>query len=309
MYIYKNNDAVPWEKCVATVGFFDGVHGGHRFLLNEVIDEARKEQSISVVVTFNEHPRKVLKSDFQPRLLTTLEEKLELLKTTGVDACVVLDFTKELSQLSAKEFIDEILWKRLKVKTLYVGHDHRFGHNREDGFDEYRAYGNDLGMQVIKAEKFVLESDEHFSSTQIRNALTTGDIALANTLLTYPYTFIGKVIGGYKKGRTIGFPTANLWFENKEKIIPAVGVYAVRVYLKSHAYIGMMNIGYRPTFSASNELSMEVHIIDFDEDIYDQKVKVECVYRIRDEKKFSGLEELIEQLKKDRDTVSNLLRE
>lgn len=307
MYIYKHNDAVPWDKCVATVGFFDGVHGGHRFLLNEVIEEARRQQSISVVVTFNEHPRKILKSDYQPRLLTTLEEKLELLDSTGIDACVVLDFSKEMSLFSAKEFIRNILSEKLKVSTLFVGHDHRFGHNREDGFEEYKLYGAELYMDVIQAERFVLDGDEHFSSSQIRKALTTGDIVLANTLLTYPYTFVGKVIGGYKNGRKIGFPTANMWFENKEKIIPAVGVYAVQVYVKGHSYKGMMNIGYRPTFSADDQLSMEVHIIDFDADIYDQTIKIECIYRIRNEKKFNGVAELIEQLQKDKETVQQLL--
>lgn len=307
MYIYKHNDAVPWDKCVATVGFFDGVHGGHRFLLNEVIEEARRQQSISVVVTFNEHPRKILKSDFQPRLLTTLEEKLELLDSTGIDACVVLDFSKEMSLFSAKEFIRNILSEKLKVSTLFVGHDHRFGHNREDGFEEYKLYGAELYMDVIQAERFVLDGDEQFSSSQIRKALTTGDIALANTLLTYPYTFVGKVIGGYKNGRKIGFPTANMWFENKEKIIPAVGVYAVQVYVKGHSYKGMMNIGYRPTFSADDQLSMEVHIIDFEADIYDQTIKIECIYRIRNEKKFNGVAELIEQLQKDKETVQQLL--
>lgn len=307
MYIYKHNDAVPWDKCVATVGFFDGVHGGHRFLLNEVIEEARRQQSISVVVTFNEHPRKILKSDYQPRLLTTLEEKLELLDSTGIDACVVLDFSKEMSLFSAKEFIRNILSEKLKVSTLFVGHDHRFGHNREDGFEEYKLYGAELYMDVIQAERFVLDGDEHFSSSQIRKALTTGDIVLANTLLTYPYTFVGKVIGGYKNGRKIGFPTANMWFENKEKIIPAVGVYAVQVYVKGHSYKGMMNIGYRPTFSADDQLSMEVHIIDFEADIYDQTIKIECIYRIRNEKKFNGVAELIEQLQKDKETVQQLL--
>ena len=307
MYIYKHNDAVPWDKCVATVGFFDGVHGGHRFLLNEVIEEARRQQSISVVVTFNEHPRKILKSDYQPRLLTTPEEKLELLDSTGIDACVVLDFSKEMSLFSAKEFIRNILSEKLKVSTLFVGHDHRFGHNREDGFEEYKLYGAELYMDVIQAERFVLDGDEHFSSSQIRKALTTGDIVLANTLLTYPYTFVGKVIGGYKNGRKIGFPTANMWFENKEKIIPAVGVYAVQVYVKGHSYKGMMNIGYRPTFSADDQLSMEVHIIDFEADIYDQTIKIECIYRIRNEKKFNGVAELIEQLQKDKETVQQLL--
>ncbi|MFV0391411.1 MAG: bifunctional riboflavin kinase/FAD synthetase [Paludibacteraceae bacterium] len=307
MYIYKNNDAISWDRCVATVGFFDGVHGGHRFLLNEVVKEARDRQMIAVVITFNEHPRKVLKSDFQPRLLTTLEEKLELIVSTGIDACVVLDFTTEFSKMSAKEFFSTVLRDKLHVETLFVGYDHRFGYNREDGYPEYSKYGNELNIKVIQSKQYTVESGEHFSSSQIRNALSDGDIMLANTVLTYPYTFIGKVIGGYKNGRKIGFPTANIWFDSKEKIIPAVGVYAVYVYIKGKRYKGMMNIGYRPTFSSDEPLSLEVHILDFESDIYDQKIKIECICRIRDEMKFNGIEELIEQLKKDKETVNNLL--
>ncbi len=307
MIVYKNNDSVAWNACVATVGFFDGVHGGHRFLINEVLEEARSKQLPAVVVTFNEHPRKVLRSDFQPYLLTTLEEKIDLLISTGIDACVVLDFTPELSMLSAHEFIKRVLHKQLKVKTLFVGYDHRFGHDRTDGFEQYQIFGEELGIEVKQAEQYHLPSDEHFSSTQIRNALKIGDMALANTLLTYPYTFIGVVIGGYKRGRRIGFPTANIWFDSKEKIIPAVGVYAVRVYIKKNTYKGMMNVGFRPTFSAENELSMEVHIIDFDADIYDQKIKIECLFRLRDEKKFAGIDDLIAQLQKDRTMAINLL--
>ncbi len=306
MYIYKHNDAVPWDRCVATMGFFDGVHGGHRFLINEVISEAHRQQSLSVLITFNEHPRKILKSDFQPRLLTTLEEKLELLAGTDIDACVVLDFSPDLAQLTAQEFISKVLFDKLNVQTLFVGHDHRFGHNREDGFEEYRNYGKELGMNVIQAEKYVLTVGESFSSTKIRNALTEGNVELANSLLTYPYTFLGKVIGGYKNGRKIGFPTANIWFDNKEKIIPAIGVYAVKVFVKGKSYNGMMNIGFRPTFSSGNELSMEVHIIDFEDDIYDQKIKIECVYRIRDEMKFNGIDGLVAQLKKDKELVIRL---
>lgn len=307
MIVYKNNDSVAWNACVATVGFFDGVHGGHRFLINEVLEEARSKQLPAVVVTFNEHPRKVLRSDFQPYLLTTLEEKIDLLISTGIDACVVLDFTPELSMLSAHEFIKRVLHKQLKVKTLFVGYDHRFGHDRTDGFEQYQIFGEELGIEVKQAEQYHLPSDEHFSSTQIRNALKIGDMALANTLLTYPYTFIGVVISGYKRGRRIGFPTANIWFDSKEKIIPAVGVYAVRVYIKKNTYKGMMNVGFRPTFSAENELSMEVHIIDFDADIYDQKIKIECLFRLRDEKKFAGIDDLIAQLQKDRTMAINLL--
>lgn len=307
MYIFRNNESISWDKCVATVGFFDGVHGGHRFLINEVIAEAKDKKLPSVVVTFNEHPRSVLKSDYQPSLLTTLEEKLELLSSTGIDACVVLDFTIELSKYSAKEFIQNILFEKLHIEALFIGYDHRFGHNREEGFEAYQKYGRELNMRVIEADKYELQGDEHFSSTQIRQALLQGDLRLANTLLTYPYTFIGKVVGGYKRGRKIGFPTANIWFENREKIVPAVGVYAVNVYLKGSKHMGMMNIGYRPTFSADDSISMEVHIIDFDNDIYEHTIKIELVYRIRDEKKFDGIDALKEQLNRDKLQVINLL--
>ncbi len=307
MYIFKHNDTVSWKECVATVGFFDGVHGGHRFLINEVINEAKNKNLPSVVITFDKHPRKVLKAEFQPSLLTTLEEKLDQLASTGVDACVVLNFTEELSKLSAKEFIHKILREKIHVEALFIGYDHRFGHNREEGFEEYQAYGRELDMRVIEAEEYEVSGDEHFSSTQIRTALNKGDLRLANSLLTYPYTFIGKVIGGYKRGRKIGFPTANIWFENKEKIVPAVGVYAVYAYVKGKKHKGMMNIGYRPTFSADETISMEVHIIDFDNDIYEHTIKIELIHRIRDEMKFDGLESLKAQLQKDKEQVIKLL--
>lgn len=293
--------------CIATVGFFDGVHGGHRFLINEVIAEAKKTGMPAVVITFDEHPRKVLKSDFQPKLLTTFEEKIELLKTTQIDECVVLNFSYELSLLSAKEFITTVLKEKINVKTLFVGHDHRFGHNREEGFEDYKAYGDEIGIKVVQAQRYSLPNEENFSSSRIRKCLDSGEIEEANRLLTYPYTFMGQVINGYKNGRKIGFPTANIWFESDEKIIPKVGVYAVKVYLKGEEYKGMMNIGFRPTFHSDNSLSMEVHIIDFDDDIYDDKIKVECLYRIRDEKKFNGVDELIAQLKKDKELVRKLL--
>lgn len=307
MFIYKQNDSVPWERCVATVGFFDGVHRGHRFLLEELRCVAKAKQMISVVVTFDEHPRKVIKSDYRPQLLTTLNEKLELLSEVGVDAVVVLNFTVAMSQMSAKQFMEDVLVKQLYVKKLLVGYDHRFGHNRNDGFDEYRIIGQELGMSVIQADKFNTIGLKNFSSSEIRSSLLTGKVDIANQLLSYPYTFTGKVIGGMKRGRTIGFPTANLLFDNKEKLIPAVGVYAVRVLLHKEEYKGMMNIGYNPTFHHQDrEVSIEVHIIDFDKDIYEKKIKIECIRYLRNEISFSSVNELINQLKADREEVINL---
>ena len=306
MYIYKSNDAVPWDECVATIGFFDGVHAGHRFLLNELKKIAEEEQKISVAITFDVHPRKVLKSDFQPKLLTTLDEKIDLLSTTGVDACVVLNFTKELSLLSASEFLKDILLKKIKVRTLLVGHDHRFGHNRLENFADYAEYGHSLGMKVIQAQKYVTNETHHISSSEIRHALEQGDLAQANKLLTYPFVLTGIVKSGFQVGRKIGFPTANLFPDAEDKILPATGVYAVRVKWENHEYKGMMNIGHRPTINYSEEKTLEVHVIDFEGDIYNRNLKIEFILKIRDEMKFGSVEELIAQLKKDKNTVINL---
>lgn len=303
MYIFRYNDTIPWDNCVATVGFFDGVHAGHRYLLQSVRDIARDEHKISVVITFDNHPRKILHADFQPKLLTTLDEKISVLSETGVDACVVLNFTKDLSQLSAFSFLKDVLHDKLKVSTLLVGHDHRFGHNREQGFDEYRAFGATLGMNVIQVEKYTTDEAHHISSSEVRHALERGEIAQANKLLTYPFILTGRVKSGFQVGRKIGFPTANLTPSDKDKIIPATGVYAVRVKWDNHTFRGMMNIGYRPTMGHSDEKSLEVHILDFEGDVYDRNLKIEFIAKIRDEMKFSSVDELIIQLEKDKDTV------
>ena len=303
MYIFRYNDTIPWDNCVATVGFFDGVHAGHRYLLQSVRNIARDEHKISVVITFDIHPRKVLHADFQPKLLTTLDEKISVLSETGVDACVVLNFTKDLSQLSAFSFLKDVLHDKLKVSTLLVGHDHRFGHNREQGFDEYRAFGATLGMNLIQVEKYTTDEAHHISSSEVRHALERGEIAQANKLLTYPFILTGRVKSGFQVGRKIGFPTANLTPSDKDKIIPATGVYAVRVKWDNHTFRGMMNIGYRPTMGHSDEKSLEVHILDFEGDVYDRNLKIEFIAKIRDEMKFSSVDELIIQLEKDKDTV------
>jgi riboflavin kinase/FMN adenylyltransferase len=205
-----------------------------------------------------------------------------------------------MARLSAYEFLDTILKKQYNVQTLLVGHDHRFGHNRTDGFPEYKKYGEALGMEVIQACQYNTDTDKHISSSEIRNALKEGKIELANRLLTYEYSIRGKVIEGFKVGRTIGFPTANIELSEQEKLIPAVGVYAVRVLWNKKYYKGMMNIGNRPTLDNGANISIEVHILDFDEDIYNQSIEIDFIRKIRDEQKFNGIDELIEQLQKDR---------
>ncbi len=303
MQVIEANSGIKIEPCVATVGFFDGVHIGHRFLMEELKKIASTQHLKSVVVTFDQHPRKVLNADFQPKLLTTLDERLFQIGSTGVDACVVLNFTREMSLLSARDFLKEVLHDQLNVQTLLVGHDHRFGHNREDGLSEYIRYGEEFGIKVIEAQRFATEDMPHISSSVIRRALLDGDVETANRLLMYEYSFEGKVVNGFKVGHKIGFPTANLIPLSEEKLIPGVGVYAVRARCNEKRFKAMMDIGYRPTFGDDNKLTIEVHIIDFNEDIYKKNIRIDFIRRLRDEIKFDTVEELIEQLYRDREEV------
>jgi len=309
MEIFYSPD-IHFFKCgwIATVGFFDGVHAGHRFLIEELKREAKVRKLKSVVFTFAQHPRKTLHSDFQPQLITTLNEKLFQLESTGIDACVVLDFTEEMSKLSAFEFLRNLLNEQYHVMALLVGHDHRFGHNRAEGFIEYQIYGNQIGMDVIQATKFSTNEFSHISSSEIRHALTAGDVQKAKHLLSYSYSFSGQVIDGFKVGSKIGFPTANIKCENEEKLIPAIGVYAVEIEWKSLNYKGMMNIGLRPTLENGNNISLEVNIFDFDEDIYNETIKVRFIEKIRDEIKFDNIEGLIEQLIIDKQMVMKIFQ-
>ena len=291
------------SACIATVGFFDGVHAGHRYLIDELKTLAQSKGLRSVVITFSKHPRKVLNSEYQPQLLTSLPEKTAQLNSTGIDECVVLDFNLELAQLSAYDFLETVLKEQFHVTTLLVGHDHRFGHNRNEGFDEYKKYGDMLGIEVIQAQRYNTPENQHISSSEIRLALDRGNIEQANTLLTYPYSFEGRVTNGFKIGRKIGFPTANLVPLDADKLMPPFGVYAVRVFWNGSIYAAMMNIGTRPTLDNSYHVTNEVHILDFNQDIYNQTIKVEFLHKIRDEKKFNGIDELIAQLSNDRETV------
>ena len=306
MQIIDNIPDLPLEPCVATIGFFDGVHLGHRFLIEQVKELAKDQGLRSALITFPVHPRQVMKSDYRPELLTTPEEKIELLKAQGVDYCIMLDFTVELSQLSALSFMKDILQQRYNVSTLIIGYDHRFGHNRSEGFEDYVRYGQQIGMNVHRAQACMID-DLNISSSLVRTHLLEGKIDLSTRYLGYNYSIEGVVVGGYRVGRTIGFPTANLDLRESNKLIPSDGVYAVRVEVKGCLYAGMLNIGYRPTLDNGSKKSIEVHILRFDEDIYDEKIRLYFVSRIRSEMKFSGLDELIAQLKRDAAFVDSVL--
>lgn len=292
---------------MGTIGFFDGVHLGHRYLLNQVKEEAKRLNLPSAVVTFPVHPRKVLQKDYQPALLCRYEEKIEQLQTTGIDYCITLPFTTDIAEMTAQEFMQQVLKQDIGIHTLIVGYDHRFGHNREDGFQEYVKYGNELGMNVIEARELQIDG-ENVSSTKIRRLLKNGEIEKANSLLTYNYTLSGKIVEGYRVGRTIGFPTANIKSWERYKVIPKLGVYAVLVHIRDIIYEGMLYIGTRPTLYDDPEISVEVNIFNFNADLYDQSLTVEFIDFIREDKKFDRMEELIDQIHNDKSLVLQRLK-
>ncbi len=301
--IQSNKSNSTEIRYAATVGLFDGVHAGHRFLIEELKQAASARGLKTLIITFANHPQSLFNPSFEPQWIATLEEKITLLKQTGVDEVIALDFTQAVADLTAESFIQTMLFQQYKVSFLLVGHDHRFGKNRTDAFPEYVNYGKAVGMEVQQAKRWETANYHQISSTTIRKALAVGDINTANVLLTYPYSFSGKVISGYKVGRKIGFPTANLQVLDPHKIIPALGVYMVDILWKNQSYRGMMNIGKRPTIDNSNHISIEVHILDFNQDIYHDVLQVKFLKKIRDEQKFESIEALIKQLHKDRDFV------
>ncbi len=307
MQVIRSLPSAPLAPCVASIGFFDGVHIGHRFLIDQVKEVAAAKGLRSALVTFPVHPRKVMNSDYRPELLTTLKEKEALLEEAGVDYCFMLDFTHELSQLSAQEFMTDILKERYQTECLVIGYDHRFGHNRSEGFDDYVRYGREIGMEVILARACTY-SDIHISSSAIRNFLHKGEVSMASLCLGYDYYLEGIVIDGYKVGRKIGFPTANLRVDDSDKLVPGDGVYAVRVAFRGNTYTGMLNIGRRPTFNNGPERSIEVHIFQFNSDIYNEFIRISFVQFIRPDKKFDSIDALIVQLHQDAATVKALFQ-
>ena len=288
---------------VATIGFFDGVHRGHRFLINNVVKEAASRGLLSTVVTFDRHPRQVLGSDFQPRLLSTNEEKMLLLSKTGVERCVMLPFSEQMAQMTACDFMKKILRDRLGVQVLIIGYDNRFGHNRSEGFDDYVRYGREMGIEVMSAQSFLLHGI-NVSSSVIRSFLQEGEIEMAENCLGYPYFFTGKVVKGFRVGHELGFPTANIEQDNMLKIIPSPGVYAVKVRIEGTVELkhAMMNIGTRPTFNGTQQ-TLEVHILNFNDDIYGKMISVAFVHKLRNERQFPSKEALSEQLVKDAQMV------
>ena len=292
---------------VATIGFFDGVHRGHRYLIDQMIMVAKEANMESTVITFDRHPRQVLHSDYLPQMLSTFEEKKALLENTPADHIEILTFDEQLAALSAHDFMKEVLRERLNVCKLVIGYDNRFGHNRSEGFEDYVRYGQELGIEVIQAMPLSEPDKEAISSSYIRACLLVGNVWGANEALGYAYSLTGRVIDGFHEGRKIGFPTANLNTDEIGKLIPAPGVYAVHVQLENEQHLrpAMMNIGTRPTYDGHVQ-TLEVHIFDFDGDIYGQQLRVVFDRRIRNEMKFSSPQELAKQLEKDKEEIRRI---
>ena len=314
MQIIRDISAITPEPCVATIGFFDGVHAGHRYLIQQVKEIAAAKGLRSALVTFPVHPRKVMNAEYRPELLTTPEEKISLLADIGVDYCLMLDFTPEISRLTAREFMTQLLKERYQVKYLIIGYDHRFGHNRSEGFEDYVRYGKEIGIEVIRAKAYTSnieignEPNIPVSSSLIRKLLHEGEVSLAAHCLKYEYFLDGIVVGGYQVGRKIGFPTANLRVDDPDKLIPADGVYAVWVTFDGKTYMGMLNIGVRPTIDNDPNRTIEVNILHFHSDIYDKFIRLTFVKRTRPELKFSSIDELITQLHKDAEETETILK-
>ena len=293
------------EKAVVTTGTFDGVHLGHGKILNTLIDVGERTNSETVIITFFPHPRLVLFPDHDLKLINTIDENIELFKTYGVDHLIFQKFDKDFSRITSLEYIRDILCKQIGLTDLVIGYNHHFGRNREGSINNLHEYTDLYGFDIHEVLPFELNGHS-VSSTKIRNAINDGELELANNYLGYNFKLSGEVIQGRGVGRSIGFPTANIKIENKNKIIPLKGVYAVNVYYNQNRFGGMLNIGTNPTFNG-NELSIEVHIFDFNQDIYNQNLQIEFCKRIRNEKKFNTVDELKQQLSMDKIAALNNL--
>nr|WP_315132988.1 bifunctional riboflavin kinase/FAD synthetase [uncultured Flavobacterium sp.] len=299
------NDFSSPKKTILTLGTFDGVHIGHKKILEKITQNTENEKYESLVLTFFPHPRMILQEESAIKLLNTITEKIDLLEKTGIENLVIHPFDESFSRLTAEEFVREILVEQFHIQKIIIGHDHRFGRNRTANIDDLIDFGKKYGFEVeqISAQEI---NEISVSSTKIRNALEEGDIVLANKYLGYEYFLTGTIIKGKQLGRTIGFPTANLKIEENYKLIPRNGVYIVSRIINNKTVFGMMNIGFNPTINGENQ-TIEIHFFDFEADLYHQKITVSLLHRIRSEQKFDSVVLLKEQLEKDQNYAKAFL--
>lgn len=301
MKIHRDLNSFQAKNPVLTIGTFDGVHLGHRKIITRLQEIAREINGESVIFTFDPHPRKVVApNESSLRILTTLNEKIELFEQSGIDHLIIYPFTTEFAQLSYEQFVEEILVGQIHTKYLVVGYDHKFGKNRQGDFEFLKNCAARLDFQIEKLD-VLLMNESSVSSTKIREALQKGDVETANAFLGYPFTLHGTVVEGQQFGRKIQFPTANIEASDPDKIIPGFGVYAVQVKVQEQWYQGMLNIGNRPTVNNNaDHRSIEVHIFNFEADIYDLPIELRFLKKLREEQKFPSIDMLKEQLAKDK---------
>ena len=293
------------EKTFVTIGTFDGVHFGHKEIINRLVDDAKKAGKKSVLLTFFPHPRMVLQKEASIELINTIQERALLLENTGLDYLIIHPFSKEFSRLTALDFVRDILVNQLNISKLIIGYDHHFGKNREGNIEQLTEYSHTFGFSVeeIPAQDV---NDVSVSSTKIRRALASGDLNTANNYLGYHFMISGEVVNGKKLGGKIGFPTANIDVLETYKLIPKAGVYVVKSEINNTSVFGMMNIGNRPTVSGKHQ-TIEVHFFDFNKDLYHKELVVELLYFLRDEHKFDSLKSLTLQLEKDEKIARNYI--
>ena len=303
MIVYRNPDDIqPLSNAVVTSGTFDGVHRGHQTILARLTEVAKASGGESVLITYWPHPRTVVSNDSQNlKLLTTLDEKIALLDQAGVDHLVIIPFTRSFSQLTSGEYIRQILMDKIGTKKLVIGYDHRFGRDREGGFEYIKQHQSEYGFEVEEIPRQDVEA-VGVSSSKIRAALNEGDVEIASRFLGRPYSLTGTIVKGRQLGRTIGFPTANMQVDDPAKLIPANGVYAVDVEYGGQTLGGMLNIGFRPTVAGTHQ-TIETYIFDFDKDIYGEHMTLRFRAFLRPEQKFDGLPALVAQLKRDEDAA------
>ncbi len=294
------------KNSVVTVGTFDGIHLGHKKIISDLIEIKKEKNLRSVVVTFDPHPQLILKNKHHIiKILSTTEEKIKEFEKLGVDLVFIINFTKDFSETNAEGFYKNYLIEKIGLKDIVIGYDHNFGKNREGNYETLKNFSAKYGFNVHKVDEYKING-ERTNSTTIRNLLSEGNIEKASQILGYNYYFTGTVITGDKRGKKIGFPTANIKPISEYKLIPKNGVYFVSAEINNAKYYGMMNIGNRPTIADLNEIFIEVNIFDFDSDIYNETIKIEFLNYLREEKKFSSIEELIAQLNKDKEICKKL---
>lgn len=310
MKLIQQFNSIPFDKnTVLTVGTFDGVHLAHRKIIEQVVSHSRKRNGRSLVVTFDPHPREIIGvQNSEIKLLTTIQERQDICEQLGIDWFIVVKFDHQFSQLSFRDFYVNYLVRIVGVSLVIEGYDHHWGKDRKGNIDILLQLGSEFGFDVIKVEPFMYNGIL-VNSSIIREELIRGSVERATSLLGRLYSLSGNVIAGDRRGRLLGYPTANLQLHSTQKLIPKDGIYLVKVLLKNNSYYGIANIGVRPTFHIQGRHTVEVHILDFDQDIYDSEINIHFLRRLRDELKYDSADQLIQQMNRDKELSQKLLME